>query len=74
MQYTIENLRTQLSLKERALEQEKVQCSYVMGADFALAKEYGESVRVNHLRTINNRMSYIERQIMELELKISEME
>lgn len=74
MQYTIENLKTQLFNKMQALENEKKLRIYTMSADFQPAKDYGDEVRVSHLRTINNRMAYIERQIMELKLKISEME
>ena len=74
MQYTIENLKTQLFNKMQALENEKGLRTHAMSADFQPAKDYGEEVRVNHLRTINNRMAYIERQITELKLKISEME
>lgn len=74
MQYTIENLKTRLSNKMQALEHEKKFRTYTMSKEFQPAKDYGEEVRANHLRTINNRIGYIERQIMELRLKISEME
>lgn len=74
MVYTIENLKTRLRNKIQALENEKRQRLHVMSADFQLAKDYGENLRVYHFRTITNRINYLERQILDLKLKISEME
>lgn len=73
MQYTIENLKTQLANKIQALEHEKKLRTYTISAEFQPAKDYGEEVRVNHLRTIHNRMGHIERQILELEWQIADM-
>jgi hypothetical protein len=72
MQYTIENLKTQLTNKIQALEHEKRLRTHTMSADFQPAKDYGEEVRVNHLRTINDRIGYIERQILELKCQIAD--
>lgn len=74
MIYTIENLKTQLSNKMQALENEKGQRLHVMSADFQLAKDYGENLRIYHFRTITARINCLERQILDLELRISEME
>lgn len=73
MQYTVENLKIRLTNKIRALENEKKLRAHTMSADFQPAKDYGEEVRINHLRTINNRIGHIERQILELKWQIADM-
>lgn len=70
MQYTVQNLKTQLELKKQNLLHEQLALQRVKSVDWPLAIEYGEEVRENHIRTIQNRISHLEGQIKDLVSRI----
>lgn len=54
--FTIENLQQQLVVLHAQIAQEKQIYTNILSPDFKPAKEYGEEVRINHMRTSNGRM------------------
>ena len=55
--YTIENLQQQLIVLSSRIAQEKENKKKILSIDFQPAIDYGEEVRINHLRTSQNRLS-----------------
>ncbi len=53
--YTIENLQQQLCILNARIASEKENKKKILSIDFQPAKDYGEEVRINHLRTSENR-------------------
>lgn len=74
MQYTRENIRTQIDLKRQAIKTERRRREAVKSPDWPLAKEYGEEVRFNHVRTINARIAHYQKQILDLLQTLAKME
>jgi len=54
--YTIENLQQQLCILNARIVAEKEQKKKILDIDFQPAKDYGEEVRISHLRTSENRL------------------
>jgi len=54
--YTIENLQHQLCILSARIAAEKEHKKEILNIDFQPAKDYGEEVRINHLRTSENRL------------------
>lgn len=74
MQYTRENIQTQINLKRQAIKAERLRRDEVKSPDWPLAKEYGEEVRFNHIRTINGRIAHYQKQILDLLQTLARME
>ena len=74
MKYTKQQLITQKTLAEQQLVAAKEAWKYATSTVFKPAIEYGEDVRVNHLRTINHRMTHWSKKVKELEFMIEDME
>lgn len=74
MQYTRENIQTQIDLKRQAIKAERLRREAVKHPEWPLAKEYGEDVRFNHVRTINARIAHYQKQILDLLQTLAKME
>jgi hypothetical protein len=74
MEYSIKQLQTQKSLISDRITADKAYIKHVMTADFKLAIEYGEGIRISHIKTAQNRINTNERKILELTFKIQDME
>lgn len=68
--HTPEQLRTQLDIAQRSLEADLVRMRNVMHPDWELAKEYGEEIRQNHIRTIQMRIDAYARRIDAINLAL----
>lgn len=74
MQYTIENLRTQLINLQERISEDQSRLKAAFKIDYAPAVNYGEEIRINHLRTINMRLGAMRKKALELRFKIEDME
>ena len=54
--FSIENLQQQLVVLYAQITQERQIYTNILSSDFKPAIEYGEEIRINHMRTSNNRM------------------
>ena len=74
MQYTIEQLKTQLAIMEQRVAHEQALWKEATSKDYAPAIEYGEQIRMNHLKMINMRRSSYSRMVLELKFQIEDMD
>ena len=54
--FSIENLQQQLIVLYAQIAQERQIYTNILSPDFKPAIEYGEEIRISHMRTSNNRM------------------
>ena len=54
--FSIENLQQQLIVLYAQIAQERQIYTNILSPDFKLAIEYGEEIRISHMRTSNDRM------------------
>lgn len=68
--YTIENLQQQLVVLYHCIAQEKENKKKILSIDFQPAIDYGEEVRINHLRTCQNRLNFDETRRNKIQFEI----
>jgi len=70
MIYTVQHLETQKAIIQQRIKSDKEYIKHCLSDAFLLAKEYGEDIRINHIKTATNRINANERKLIELNFAI----
>ena len=60
------------AITEQRIVTDKAYQKHVLSDDFLLAKEYGDEIRMNHYKTVQNRINANEKKLLELKLAIQD--